>query len=408
MARHGSDSLIHKGRTVPGWETKLRRFNNSCAEFTTATQSCYAGTVENFTDTSDPDMDITISLWFKLPIGLVTDVGFFSFNDATIPYALLGGHWDAATKLVTVSWGSSAVRYVLTHGLTPDGKWHNLIVSAKRLTGEVSMWVDNNWSAYGVAAPQGGLAQPFSLGVEKGIAFGSPYVKQFEGMIDEVAFFDWGISAMADANILYNGGLPPDLNDDQTYIGAASLNKSQLAVWLRWERDPSNGRNFTSPDTWNASETTIGTTAPMTRGQLKWQPSYLSPFGPVTLPFVSHATTHQTQPDYAAIADAWGDWSKGLTFPAGGTRYALGSGKEVRTLAPGLMPQVESGWGYHQGVGAWITLNTTEPFSTPFISEDVITLLSQDQVYPKFNEELQRALDVRPTRLLRGLFARKV
>lgn len=315
---------------------------------------------------------------------------------------MLGAYYNATTKRIYVEWGSSGTRYTTNQLFTPDGKWHNLIVSSKRLTTDTYMWLDGSQSSYSTAGPQNGLAQPIYLGYYKGISGGTPFEYGFEGLLDEVAIFGGGISSITDAQNLYNGGLPPDLNDDSTYAGGAFLTKALLSVWIRFERDPSNGRNFTAEKTWNASEQTVGATPPMDRC-LTWYK-----FGQVPLPYVNHQTTHVKQPDYAAIADAWGDWSKGLTFPTGGARYALGSGKEVRTLAPGLMPTVRSGWGYNQGGSAWITLNTQEPHSTPIITEDVTTLLPSDQHYPAFNEALQKAMDGRQTRLLKGLFAKKV
>jgi len=401
MTRIGSDSLIRMGRTVPGWETKLRRFNNSCAEWTALTNSYYAGTIATLTDTSDADLDCTISIWFKISTGYAAKVGLFSFNDATIPFALFGAYYDNLTGMVRLSWGPSAsIRHQHDHAFVPDGEWHNIICSSKRLTGEVTSWLDGtDKQNTGVVATQGGLTQPIRFGDYADVAFGIPVAYGCVAFLDEIASFDSAISSDSDAANLYNNGLPPDLNDDATYTGGAALNKSTLALWLRWERDPSNGRNFTSQDTWNASEQTIGSTAPLDR-KLTWADSTK------LLPFVSHDTTHILQPDYAALADAWGDWSKGLTFPATGTRYALGSGVEVRIAAPGLMPTFKSGWGYHQGGTAWITLNTTEPYSTPITTADTTTL--QPDSYPVFNADLQTALDARNLRVMRGLFARKV
>ncbi len=405
----GAATLIRKGRTVPGWETSLSRFNNLCATWPstgTPITNHYAGTVADLTATSSVSLDLTVALWIKIPTGTVVNKGVWCINSASLGFAVAGMYWDHTTGNIRVAYGSQAIRHEIEAPLPADGKWHCVVFSSKIITNLCYIRVDNgpiidSGSTGSPCAPQGGLTNPVVIGY-----FNHPMLSQQYDLggvsIDEVVFSSQPISGLPDFDKLYNNGLPPDINDADYWIGSSSLSKDAITKWFRFDFDPNNSRTFSSGLVNSADG--IGSIVATT---LIHSSQLSTPVVGAVFPNADKATTHQTMPDYAALAAAWGDWSKGITFPSYGTRYALGTGIEVRNAAPGLMPESLSGWGYKLN-GSWITLNTEEPFSTPTLESVIVGTGLFDDDLPAFNNDLQAAVDGRNLARRDGLFAKKV
>ena len=405
----GAATLIRKGRTVPGWETKLRRWNNTCATWPTTGSpiTChYSGTVADITATSSVDFDLTVALWIKIPTTAAASKGIWCINDASLGYAIVGMYWDFATKMIRVAYGSQIIRHEIETPLAADGLWHLVVFSSKIIDNKTYIRVDNgtivnSGSTGAPCAPQGGLTNPIVIGY-----FNHPMLAQqwdLAGIsVDEFAFTANPISSALDFDKLWNDGMPADINEADYWLGAASLNKDVFTKWFRFDFDPNDSRVFSSGLVNSADGT-----GSITASTLIHSSQLLVPVVGAVFPNVSQATTHQSMPDYAALADAWGDWSKGATFPSYGTRFALGIGIEIRSAAPGLMPESLSGWGYYLQQ-SWITLNTQEPFSTPILETPVIGTGLFDDSLPAFNSDLQALVDARTFSRRDGLFAKRV
>ena len=408
----GSATLIRKGRTVPGWETKLSRFNNLCATWpaTATVEAHYRGTMGDLTATSAVGLDLTIALWVKIPKGTAVNKGIWVCNSLTLGHAIVGMYWNAATGKIRVSYGSQAVRHDIETDMVADGLWHLVVFSSNVGNNLTYLRVDNGTLVTSAGtgspcAPQGGLTNPFVIGYYNHPMLSHQY--DLSGVvIDEFSSYNFGAANIADFDKLYNAGKPADLNDAGYWLGAAGLSKNAITKWFRWDFDPNNSRKFSSGLANTADGTaSITATTLIHASQLTGIVGY--PILNAPFPDVNKDTTHRSQPDYAALAAAWGDWSKGLTFPTYGTRFALGSGIEVRNSAPGLMPESLSGWGYKL-LDSYITLNTEEPYSTPILEQVVVGTGLFDDSLPVFNNDLQAAVDGRNLQRRNGLFAKKV
>lgn len=407
---NGSETLIRKGRTVPGWEISLRRFNNLCATWPASPSiTCfYRGTVADVAPAPGTvSWDFSVALWVKVPKATTTNKGLWVVNDAALGFAIVGMYWEynGGSPNIRVDYGSQMVRHSISTPIPNDGLWHCVVFSSSIANTRTYLRVDNgaivdSTSTGAPEAPQGGLTNLVTIGY-----YSHPMLSHQYDMggvsIDEIAWMTRGIGNVDDFNKLYNSGFPPDLMEADYWIGAASLNIDSFSKWFRFDFDPNNGRTFTSGLVSSATGAGAIANAIIHSSQLG------TPVAGALFPSADHETTHQTMPDYAALADAWGNWSKGVTFPAWGTRYALGSGVEVRTDAPGLMPESESGWGYYLQ-NSWVTLNTQEPFSTPTLETVVVGTGLFDDSLPSFNNDLQAAADGRNFNRRDGLFAKRV
>lgn len=403
----GPATLIRKGRTVPGWETKLGRFNNLAATWPTTGSpiTCfYQGTVADIAATSSVDFNLTVALWAKIPVGTTVNKGIWAVNSISLGHAIVGMYWNHATAKIRVAYGSQAVRHEIETDFLADGKWHCIVFSSKVSDNLTRIRVDNgpivvSSSTGAPCAPQGGLTNPIVIGY-----FNHPMLSQQYNLagvsIDELVFSEHPISVIADFDKLYNLGLPPDINDAPYWSGSTMTN-NLITKWFRFDFDPNNSRTFSSGLVNSADGGASIATPLIHSSQLP------SPIAGAVFPSVTKDTTHANMPDYAALAGAWGDWSKGLTFPSYGSRFALGTGVEVRIAAPGLMPESMSGWGYYLQ-SSWITLNTQEPFSTPTLETIIVGTGLFDDSLPAFNNDLQAIVDGRNLSRRDGLFAKKV
>ncbi len=362
---NGSATLIRKGRTVPGWEISLRRFNNLCAKWpnVAGTEAHYRGTIADIHAVSSVSLDLTVAFWIKIPIGTATNKGIFTANSLAGGQSVFGMFWKNNGKMVA-SYGSVGVRHDIETNMAADGLWHLVVFSSNVANNLCYLRVDNgpivvSSSVGAPCAPQGGLTNPFVIGYYNH----PPLVQQYSldnVLLDEFATFSFGISNPIDFDKLYNNGFPPNINEAAYWIGAAGINKDNCTKWFRWDFDPNNSRDFSSGLANSADGAgSITASTLIHASQLSGVVGY--PIPGAKFPEVSQETTHQSMPDYAALAAAWGDWSTGLTFPSYGSRFALATGVEVRNAAPGLMPESLSGWGYYLH-NSWITLNTQEPF----------------------------------------------
>lgn len=409
---NGSATLIRKGRTVPGWEISLRRFNNLCAKWPSSAgvSAHYRGTMGDFTATSDVNLNLTVSVWVKIPVGTSSNRGLWVCNHATAGHAIVGMYWDATVGRIRVSYGSQGVRHDIETNMAADGLWHLVVFSSNPINNLTYLRVDDGTIVTSAAtgspcAPQGGLANQFVIGYYNHPMLSHQYPLD-DVSLDEFSSFSFGIAAQADFDKLYNAGLQPDINEADYWLGSAGLDKNNCTKWFRWDFDPNDSRSYSSGLVNSADGTgSITATTLIHSSQVSGVAGY--PIVGAKFPEADKDTTHQTMPDYAALAAAWGDWSKGLSFPSYGTRYALGSGIEVRNDAPGLMPESLSGWGYYLQ-NSYITLNTQEPFSTPTLEQVVVGTGLFDDTLPAFNNDLQGAVDGRNLNRRDGLFSKKV
>lgn len=409
---NGSATLIRKGRTVPGWELGLSRFNNLCAKWPSGAgvEAHYRGTMGDLHAVSTVSLDLTISLWIKIPEGTSSNRGVFVLNSNSGGQAIFGMYWDSTVGRIRVSYGSAAIRHDIEADMPADGKWHLVVWSSNTNSNLTYLRVDNGSIITSAAtgspcAPQGGLTNPFVIGYYNHPMLAHQY--SLDGVaLDEFSSFSVGITSILDFDKLYNNGLQPDINEQGYWLNGASLNSNNCTKWFRWDFDPNNSRSYSSGLVNSATGTgSITATTLIHSSQLTGIVGY--PITTAVFPEADKDTTHRTQPDYAALAAAWGDWSKGLTYPSYGSRFALATGVEVRNSAPGLMPESLSGWGYYLQ-NSWITLNTQEPFSTPTLETSVIGTGLFDDSLPSFNNDLQATVDGRTLNRRDGLFAKKV
>mgnify|MGYP003110375650 CR=1 FL=1 len=409
----GFDTLIRKGRTVPGWETALRRFNNTAALWpsagsgATAALNCfYQGTVESVATTSTVDYDFTVALWVKVPKAATSNKGLWHIQSIPGGFSTVGMYWEynGGSPNIRVDYGSLGVRFSLSEPIPLDDAWHCVVFSSSVANNRTYLRIDDgpiidSTSVGAPVAPQGGFANLLRIGNYIHLLTQHDMADVY---LDEMVWIDRHISLVADYDAIYNQGLPPDINEPGTWQGA-SLNQDEVTKWFRWDFDPNNGRDFTSGLVNSATGAKSITLHPVVHQTQLTTPLVTgAPF-----PKISRETTHQLQPDYAALAGAWGDWSKAVLFPSYGTRLALGVGIEMRNDSPGLMPESESGWGYKLQ-SSYITLNFEEPFSTPNLTQTVVGTGLFDDSLPTFNNDLQTAVDGRNLSRRDGLFVKRV
>ena len=178
------------------------------------------------------------------------------------------------------------------------------------------------------------------------------YLSAKHVILDEWAFAE---GAKLSASTSYNSGIPKVWNttSNPEIVGWFPLDKNVGAVTNRGlynyiGSSPSHTPNFT------------------------WSVPLASSVRPTV---VSDALRKTDTNPYFQLAENYAGWVKGSAVD---TRYAIGSGQEVRTVTPALMsPPAGGGFSTVGYSGAFIG-NHEQPFATPVFSQATTVLASMD------------------------------
>jgi hypothetical protein len=108
----------------------------------------------------------------------------------------------------------------------PDGFWHHLVGVCNESSGLLSLYIDGRLAATAaIASGSGALAStdPMTIGARKSAATSAYYNDQFNGQVDEVAVYNYALSAGQVLNHYTAAGTPPYIS--QAPVAAATVNE---------------------------------------------------------------------------------------------------------------------------------------------------------------------------------------
>ena len=150
---------------------------------------------------SNTDVEVTISLWFKIPSLPSTDRGLFQWSNtltSIFPFLL----FQIRTTGLFRVYVNNGYRFSQSININT---WYNIVLIRTAST--------NTWTLYLNGSPVSTYNDGGSLiyrGNASSIYLGNGYNGYINGYIDEVAIFNSELSA-SDVTTIYNGGIPNDL-----------------------------------------------------------------------------------------------------------------------------------------------------------------------------------------------------
>ena len=370
----GSRGLGRIARTTPDWAaTTVRPYGQyylGTFDNNRAVSTGWAPTDRYFTSgVHDPLLvpDILgsnwgISFWFKHTIN--------PWN-GTIEYPVIA--------LDSTSLGFSAVRFSVQFGSAGAGglytvtvdngptvqsvavqanDWHHIAITCD--TGQTELYIDG--VAVGAPAPpSAGTGTTVQLLWNAPNALVATEITAVNVCIDSLAFFGTTWLDVGKVGILYNSGVP--------------LQRSVMVA------DPQCTAYYPCEQPTGALIPTQLRTAMGNAASLRWSQSYTDTYAPVfSTAGVLGAPEEST---YTRLADRFKIWNAAAVSLD--SRFALGAHKRIDTVAPGLLPYPQPGWGIDTtGYASWFGTKDA-PLATPLLTVSSALLQSDPTTNPVVN-----------------------
>jgi len=353
-----TEALLRGAKTVPEWWTKVGRDNVYALKWTTGAVDWYQSEMTPAPIRLSPDGGFTF--WFKITQALVPadgDVGLFGYIQAgsrdliAVHIHHVAGRGNVLTATVKVNTGA----YQFTDSQTNFGSaglgetWHNFTYEIVGGAGQA--YIDGTALTTSPALIlhsdvfNGDRVYLGAASLTAGLHLSAKYV-----ILDEWAFAEGNKMS---PTLAYNSGVPKVWNTtaNPEIVGWYPLDKNVGAITNRGLYNYITGVTAYPNFLWSVTGTT-------------GRPS-----------IVTDALRKTDTNAYFQLATNYAYWVKGAAVDS---RYAIGSGQEVRTVTPALMsPPAGGGFSTMGYTGAFIG-NHEEPFATPIFSAATTVLSSMD------------------------------
>lgn len=191
------------------------------------TQDSFMGDSSTYLDFAGPNgtnVQFSIEAWVIAPNVQTTDAGIVTsgYGNGGEQFNLDAGGTTAHNFRFFVR-DAAGIAHVVTGTVGPSTSsvWHHVVGVCDEANGHVYLYVDGALNASQTITPGTGirgLTLPISIGSRVGDIASTDYTSQFNGTIDEVALYNYALSASQVANHYFTAGIAPILTAIQPFF----------------------------------------------------------------------------------------------------------------------------------------------------------------------------------------------